>query len=112
MHGGVHPSETTSFFILEVSWHTYTLSLPSLSVSPVFCFLYCPPSPTSLQGFLAWLLSGEGLPNMLLRKFIFHVTPMLNPDGVYLGNYRTNSLGTHRLLFLSCCNLSFILYLF
>ena len=30
---------------------------------------------------------------MLRDNFVFKIVPMLNPDGVFAGNYRCNSLG-------------------
>ena len=35
----------------------------------------------------------DHLASSLRRKFIFKIVPMINPDGVVLGNYRTSFLG-------------------
>jgi len=59
VQAGVHPSETTSFFVNE--------------------------------GFIPWLLSSAPEAQKLLDMAVVSVVPMCNPDGVYLGNYRTNS---------------------
>lgn len=60
IQAGIHPSETTSFFMLE--------------------------------GFFNWLLSSSSPESQkLLDMAVLSVVPMTNPDGVALGNYRTNS---------------------
>ncbi|XP_007246641.3 cytosolic carboxypeptidase 2 [Astyanax mexicanus] len=46
-----------------------------------------------MQGFLDFLL-GDSLDARLLREtFVFKVVPMLNPDGVVVGNYRCSLAG-------------------
>ena len=53
-----------------------------------------PPSPSltlpfsSPQGFLAFLLGSDPRAAVLRSSITFVVVPMLNPDGVFLGNYR------------------------
>lgn len=44
-----------------------------------------------VEGLVAWLLSGKPEAELALQKLIFDIVPMANPDGVALGNYRTNS---------------------
>ncbi len=44
-----------------------------------------------VQGLVEWLLSGRPEPEALLRQLVIDIVPMANPDGVALGNYRTNS---------------------
>ncbi len=44
-----------------------------------------------VEGLVAWLLSGKPEAERALGSLIFDIVPMANPDGVYLGNYRTNS---------------------
>jgi murein tripeptide amidase MpaA len=46
-----------------------------------------------LEGFLTALLSNKLEAEELRRNFIFKVVPMVNIDGVILGNYRTNLSG-------------------
>lgn len=46
-----------------------------------------------VEGFIEFLLSSHPLAEFLRQKFIFLVVPMLNPDGVYVGNYRSDFLG-------------------
>lgn len=59
IHSGVHPAETTSYFVVE--------------------------------GLLEWLLSGDPRAELLLDSALIEIVPMANPDGVFLGNYRTNA---------------------
>ena len=59
IHAGVHPAETTSYFMVE--------------------------------GLLAWLTSGDPYAEVLLDHALIEIVPMSNPDGVHLGNYRTNA---------------------
>lgn len=60
VQAGIHPSETTSYFVDE--------------------------------GFLHWVLfSNDPRVEDLLDQVVLSVVPMCNPDGVSLGNYRTNA---------------------
>ncbi|HEB53204.1 MAG TPA: hypothetical protein ENI87_08125 [bacterium] len=59
IHAGIHPAETTSYFVVE--------------------------------GLIDWLLSGDPYAEALLDATLIEIVPMANPDGVYLGNYRTNA---------------------
>jgi len=43
-----------------------------------------------VEGLIDYLLSGDGLAEALMDRLIVNVVPMANPDGVFLGNYRTN----------------------
>lgn len=45
------------------------------------------------QGFLEFLLGSHPTANTLREHFIFKIVPMLNPDGVFLGNNRCNLIG-------------------
>ena len=51
------------------------------------------PSSFVCQGFLDFLVSAHPLANALRDALVFMVVPMLNPDGVYLGNYRCSLMG-------------------
>ncbi|MFH1468589.1 MAG: M14-type cytosolic carboxypeptidase [Pseudomonadota bacterium] len=44
-----------------------------------------------LVGLVEFLLSGEAEAQALLQGFVWHIVPMLNPDGVYLGYSRATS---------------------
>lgn len=52
------------------------------------------PSSFVLKGFLDFILKEDDIRSQRLReKFIFMLIPMLNPDGVFRGHYRTDSRG-------------------
>lgn len=46
-----------------------------------------------MQGVIKFLLSNKMEAFELRDKFIFKVIPILNPDGVIYGNYRSSMLG-------------------
>lgn len=43
------------------------------------------------EGLVEFLLSGDPLAELMLDRLIVDVVPMANPDGAFLGNYRTNA---------------------
>lgn len=51
------------------------------------------PSSFVCQGLLELLVSSHPIAATLRRYVVFKIVPMLNPDGVYLGNYRSNVMG-------------------
>ncbi|CAM5084481.1 unnamed protein product, partial [Eretmochelys imbricata] len=46
-----------------------------------------------MKGFLDYILGNSGNARLLRDTFIFKVVPMLNPDGVIVGNYRCSLAG-------------------
>ncbi|XP_049749303.1 cytosolic carboxypeptidase 3 isoform X4 [Elephas maximus indicus] len=46
-----------------------------------------------MKGFLDYILGGSSDAKLLRDTFIFKVVPMLNPDGVIVGNYRCSLAG-------------------
>lgn len=46
-----------------------------------------------LQGVVEFLLSEDPVAKSLRNRFVFYIVPMLNPDGVIQGNYRTSLIG-------------------
>ncbi|KAM4619213.1 cytosolic carboxypeptidase 2 [Polymixia lowei] len=46
-----------------------------------------------MEGFLDFLLGGSDDAQLLRDTFVFKVVPMLNPDGVVVGNYRCSLAG-------------------
>ncbi|KAK9505199.1 hypothetical protein O3M35_009303 [Rhynocoris fuscipes] len=54
------------------------------------------PSSYVLNGMINYLISANDVPALILRKhYVFKIIPMLNPDGVYHGNYRTDTRGVN-----------------
>ena len=49
-----------------------------------------------MEGLLQFLLSEDSVAKTLRDRFVFKIVPMLNPDGVIVGNYRC-SLSSHDL---------------
>eukprot|EP00899_Mesostigma_viride_P021084 jgi/Mesvir1/28978/Mv17751-RA.1 len=52
------------------------------------------PASFVIHGMMTFLLSSHPDAEALRQECCFVLIPMLNPDGVFLGNYRTCSLGT------------------
>lgn len=46
-----------------------------------------------LEGTIKFLMSDDTLAQELRKNFVFKIVPMLNPDGVVVGNYRCSLLG-------------------
>ena len=46
-----------------------------------------------LEGLISFLVSDDPIAVMLRSSFVFHIVPMLNPDGVVAGNFRTSFSG-------------------
>ncbi|KAL0119285.1 hypothetical protein PUN28_009693 [Cardiocondyla obscurior] len=51
------------------------------------------PSSFVCQGLMDFLVSAHPIAQVLREYVIFKIVPMLNPDGVYLGNYRSTVMG-------------------
>ena len=46
-----------------------------------------------MNGVLEFLVSDEEQAELLRNTFVFKIIPMLNPDGVIVGNYRCSLMG-------------------
>jgi murein tripeptide amidase MpaA len=46
-----------------------------------------------MNGVLEYLISDEEKAEFLRNTFVFKIIPMLNPDGVIVGNYRCSLIG-------------------
>ncbi|CEF70735.1 Cytosolic carboxypeptidase 6 [Strongyloides ratti] len=51
------------------------------------------PSSHAMHGLINYLCSNEMEAVELRNEYVFKIIPMLNPDGVVLGNYRSDCLG-------------------
>ncbi|XP_059583800.1 cytosolic carboxypeptidase 6 isoform X2 [Alligator mississippiensis] len=51
------------------------------------------PSSFVCQGIIDFLVSPHPVAKVLRDHLVFKIAPMLNPDGVYLGNYRCSLMG-------------------
>ncbi|XP_044014103.1 cytosolic carboxypeptidase 6 [Aphidius gifuensis] len=51
------------------------------------------PSSYVCQGLMDFLVSGHPIALVLRNYVVFKIIPMLNPDGVFLGNYRSTLMG-------------------
>ncbi|XP_035881948.1 cytosolic carboxypeptidase 6 isoform X2 [Phyllostomus discolor] len=51
------------------------------------------PSSFVCQGIIDFLISQHPVARALREHLVFKIAPMLNPDGVYLGNYRCSLMG-------------------
>lgn len=45
------------------------------------------------QGFIEFLIGSHPIAAILRENFVFKIIPMMNPDGVFLGNNRCNLIG-------------------
>lgn len=50
-------------------------------------------SSYALEGIINFLLSQTKESNLLLKNFVFLIVPVLNPDGVFHGTYRMDTVG-------------------
>ncbi len=46
-----------------------------------------------VHGLIQYLLSPDKISNYLRETYVFHLVPMINPDGVVVGNNRTSFIG-------------------
>ncbi len=46
------------------------------------------PSSYVCQGFIEFIISEHPIARVLRDNIVFYIVPMLNPDGVFLGNQR------------------------
>ncbi|XP_006622667.1 cytosolic carboxypeptidase 6 [Apis dorsata] len=67
----------------------------SRKVVVVLARVYPGESPSSFvcQGLMDFLVSSHPIAQVLRNYIVFKIVPMLNPDGVFLGNYRSTLIG-------------------
>ena len=46
-----------------------------------------------MEGFINWLSGSSKEAEEMRGKYVFKIVPMVNPDGVAIGNYRTGLSG-------------------
>lgn len=51
------------------------------------------PASWKMEGFIRWITGSSTKARFLRDRLIFKIVPILNPDGVILGNYRTSISG-------------------
>lgn len=78
--------------------HKITLTdpnVPDVGKTRVWIHAGIHPSETTsyftVEGFVAWLRSNDPQAAVLLDHALIELLPMVNPDGVFLGNYRTTA---------------------
>ena len=103
----VHPGETPASFVVQVTNH-WSANIRMRSFSSGLRMRSHPMSPLNnwlidwellqllKQGLIDFLVSSHDIACSLREHLVFKIVPMLNPDGVFLGNQRY-------FLYLSCC---------
>lgn len=76
----VHPGETPSSFVMQGRLRERTTE-STITVTPKSIV-------QAHLGFIDFLVSDDERAQKLRQTYTFKIVPMLNPDGVYLGNYR------------------------
>lgn len=61
----------------------------------ILCRVHPGDTPASFmcQGFIEFITSNHPIAVVLRDNFVFKIVPMVNPDGVFLGNNRCNLIG-------------------
>ncbi|KAG5214735.1 hypothetical protein JEQ12_000311 [Ovis aries] len=101
--GRVHPGETPSSFVCQAPSPAF-FHLPDEGSATLFtegaetdlqgvdCVsqkeeVYSPHLTDEDPGIIDFLISQHPIARVLREHLVFKIAPMLNPDGVYLGNY-------------------------
>ncbi|KAI4580149.1 hypothetical protein MJT46_001517 [Ovis ammon polii x Ovis aries] len=107
--GRVHPGETPSSFVCQAPSPAF-FHLPDEGSATLFtegaetdlqgvdCVsqkeeVYSPHLTDEDPGIIDFLISQHPVARVLREHLVFKIAPMLNPDGVYLGNYRCSLMG-------------------
>ena len=56
------------------------------------------PSSYVCQGFIEFIISDHPIARALRDNIVFYIVPMLNPDGVFLGNQRSVEFQTNHFI--------------
>lgn len=89
----VHPGETNSSWMMKGLLDYLTSNAPDAKVILVLhvSLIHLQIKNTLFDRLL--MLWGSFLSQLLRDTFIFKIVPMLNPDGVIIGNYRCSLAG-------------------
>ena len=74
---------------------TNRLERSFIRVIVILCRSHSGETPASYvcQGLIEFLVGSHAIANILRENFVFKIIPMVNPDGVFLGNNRCNLIG-------------------
>lgn len=94
----VHPGETNSSWMMKGLLDYLTSNVPDAKVVLISIKLFCCTEMSDLICTNCCLISMITLilvfySQLLRDAFIFKIVPMLNPDGVIVGNYRCSLAG-------------------
>lgn len=75
---------------VDCVWHEEKAQLASWWTTPLLHIVASMPNVPlfPVAGFIDFLLSTHPIAKTLRDNVVFKIVPMLNPDGVFLGNYR------------------------
>ncbi|CUI15446.1 zinc carboxypeptidase, putative [Bodo saltans] len=101
-HNGKHPDGLREPFINNVhpirSDEPRPFVFPDKKIVLITCRVHPAETPAShvLHGLIEFLLSNKDPRSVVLRQlFVFKIVPILNPDGVACGHYRTDTRGVN-----------------
>ncbi|XP_066446271.1 cytosolic carboxypeptidase 2-like isoform X2 [Eleutherodactylus coqui] len=84
-------------YVLTITNPSLTMKEPKKKKKAVILTARVHPGETNsswmMKGFLDYILSSRSDAQLLRDTFVFKVVPMLNPDGVIVGNYRCSLAG-------------------
>lgn len=89
----VHPGETNSSWMMKGLLDYLTSNAPDAKVILVLHVSLLQLQITNTLFDRLLMLWGSVLSQLLRDTFIFKIVPMLNPDGVIIGNYRCSLAG-------------------
>ncbi|XP_068153107.1 cytosolic carboxypeptidase 6 [Drosophila tropicalis] len=74
---------------------TNRLERSFIRVIVILCRTHSSEAPAShvCQGLIEFLVGNHPIAHVLRENFVFKIVPMVNPDGVFLGNNRCNLMG-------------------
>lgn len=74
---------------------TNRLDRSFIRVIVILCRTHSSEAPAShvCQGLIEFLVGNHPIAQVLRENFVFKIVPMVNPDGVFLGNNRCNLMG-------------------